>query len=88
MTSETAEVSGRTPPRDYPQLDSAQTAAINGKLVEVAALRHSGKLTPAQLADLASAIEQQTRHLESLHRFPLTNADEPAFIRSPLRATR
>jgi hypothetical protein len=68
----------------YPPLDPQQTADINAKLAQIAALRHRGKLTTAHLADLAAAVEQQTRHLETLHRFPLTNADEPAFIRSPL----
>jgi hypothetical protein len=33
-------------------------------------------------------MEQQTRHLEALHRVPLTNADEPAFIRAPLGGLR
>jgi len=33
-------------------------------------------------------MELQTRHLETLHRFPLSNADEPAFIRAPLGGAR
>ncbi len=75
-----------TPSPAYPPLEQDQTAAINAKLAEIAALRHQGKLTTAQLADLTAAVEQQTRHLETLHRFPLSTADEPAFIRSPLGA--
>ena len=85
MSDEAGDVPGRTPQRAYPLLDPAQTAAINAKLVKVAALRHPGGLTSAQLTDLTAAMEQQTRHIETLHRFPLTNADEPAFIRAPLR---
>ncbi len=72
-------------PRRYPALDPAQTSLLNAKLLEVVMLRHPG-LTPRQRADLTAAMEQQTRHLEALHRFPLANADEPAFIRSPLGA--
>jgi hypothetical protein len=88
MTNETADEPHRVPPRAYPSLDPAQLAAINAKLVAIAALRHPVKLTTAQLADLTAAMEQQTRHLETLHRFPLRNADEPAFIRSPLGDAR
>jgi hypothetical protein len=73
--------------RRYPALDPAQTSALNAALVEVVILRHP-TLTPQQRTDLAAAMEQQTRHLETLHRFPLANADEPAFIRSPLGAAR
>jgi hypothetical protein len=80
MTRETAEPL-------YPALDAAETAEMNATLVAVIALRHPG-LTPAQVADLTDAIAQQTRHLEALHRFPLTNADEPAFVRSPLGGSR
>jgi hypothetical protein len=82
MTSETDPKAGS---RGYPPLDPAQTTKLNATLVEVVMLRHPG-LTPQQRADLAAAMEQQTRHLETLHRFPLANADEPAFIRSPLGA--
>jgi hypothetical protein len=88
MTDETEKAPHQAPQRAYPPLDAAQTAAMNEELVATVALRHPGKLTTAQLADLAAAIEQQTRHLETLHRFPLQNADEPAFIRSPLGAAR
>jgi hypothetical protein len=88
MTKETVDETRRVPPPTYPPLDPVQTAAINAKLVAIAVLRHPGELTTAQLADLTAAIQQQTRHLETLHRFPLTNADEPAFIRSPPGAAR
>jgi len=72
----------------YPELDAAQIASTNQHLVAISALRHPGKLTAAQLADLTAAMELQTRHLETLHRFPLSNADEPAFIRAPLGGAR
>ena len=88
MTNETADETGRATPRTYPALDPEQTAAINAKLVEIAVIRHPGQLTTAQLTDLTAAIQQQTHHHETLHRFPLSNADEPAFIRSPLGGAR
>jgi hypothetical protein len=88
MTNEKANEPHWVPPQAYPSLDSAQLAAINAQLVAIAGLRHPGTLTTAQLADLTAAMEQQTRHLETLHRFPLRNADEPAFIRSPLGVAR
>ncbi|MCB8882573.1 hypothetical protein ACELLULO517_20170 [Acidisoma cellulosilytica] len=83
--AETAEETG-TAPRAwiYPALDAAEIAALNAKLAEVVALRHQGRLTAAQHADLVAAIETQTRHAEALHRVPLQNADEPAFVRAPL----
>jgi hypothetical protein len=85
MATEIAQKGG-TGPRAfaYPPLDAAQVATLNARLVEVAALRHEARLTAAQRADLAAAIEVQTRHAEALHRVPLRNADEPAFIRAPL----
>lgn len=88
MSSDAADDTNQALPRAYPLLDPEQTAAINTKLVEIVALRHPGRLSSKQLADLAAAMEQQTRHLETLHRFPLKNADEPVFIRSPLGAAR
>lgn len=85
MANEVADKSGILPAAGaYPMLDATQVAALNALLVEAAALRHQGRLTPAQRADLTAAIETQTRHAEALHRVPLRNADEPAFIRAPL----
>jgi hypothetical protein len=80
MTSETADTA-------YPPLDTGQMDAMNARLVEIIALRHPG-LTPAQMADLTAAIAQQTENLEALHRFPLKNSDEPAFIRAPFGTVR
>ena len=88
MSNETMDKSRQAQPHTYPPLDAAQMTNINAKLVTIAALRCPGELTTSQLANLTSAIEQQTRHLETLHRFPLGNADEPAFIRAPLETAR
>ncbi|MBW4023119.1 MAG: hypothetical protein HIU92_08230 [Proteobacteria bacterium] len=85
MTTEPADKSVSLPPEwVYPPLDAAQIATTNAQLVAVAALRHGDRLTPSQRADLTAAIETQTRHAEALHRVPLRNSDEPAFIRATL----
>jgi len=88
MIKETAADTDEALPRAYPLLHPAQMAAINTKLVEITVLRHQDSLSATQLADLIAAMEQQTRHLETLHRFPLKNSDEPVFIRSPLGCAR
>ena len=72
----------------YQLLSSEQAASINAKLVEIVGLRHAGRLTEAQLAELTACMDRQTRDAESLHRFALTNADEPAFIRAAFKAGR
>lgn len=71
--------------RSYPLLTPSQVAGINDKLVEVVKLGQAGRLTGAQLAELEACIAIQTGHAETLHRFALTNADEPAFIHSVAR---
>lgn len=71
----------------YPLLNPEQSVRLNAALVEIAALRHAGRLTEVQFHVLRTAIEQQTRDAEALHRIPLTNADEPVFIR-PMEAGR
>lgn len=67
----------------YPTLTLQQLTEINTRLAEIVSLCHAGSLTKAQLTELCAAVELQTGHAEALHRFPLRNADEPAFIRSP-----
>lgn len=85
MANEIAQKPGTAPSAfAYPPLDATQAVTLNARLVEVAALRHEHRLTAAQRADLAAAVEMQTRHAEALHRVPLRNADEPAFVRAPL----
>ena len=79
---------GSATPRPYPSLDPDQIASINAKLVEVVSLGHAGQLTAAQLAELKAYMEVQARNAETLHRFVLTNADEPAFIRPPIETGR
>jgi hypothetical protein len=77
MTNETADEPHRVPPRAYPSLDPAQLAAINAKLVAIAALRHPGKLITAQLANLTVAMEPQTHHLETFIAFPSGTRTSP-----------
>ena len=72
----------------YPVLEPEQAARLNAALVEIAASRHAGRLTNAQLAVLRAAVEQQTKDAEALHRVPLANADEPIFIRPADEAGR
>jgi hypothetical protein len=67
-------------PHGYPELAPAAIAAVNEKLIEIVSLRHGGRLTPEQIAELAAAVATQTANVEKLHRFPLRNSDEPCFI--------
>ncbi|MFC7399066.1 hypothetical protein ACFQU1_17820 [Chelatococcus sp. GCM10030263] len=63
----------------YPQMDPATLAALNAKLIEIVSLLHRQGLSAEQLTELTSAVAIQTANAERLHRFPLRNADEPAF---------
>ena len=69
----------------YPLLNPDQAARLNAKLGEIVAIRHAGRLTDAQVSELAVALERQTSDAEALHRFPLTNADEPVLIRPVIK---
>jgi hypothetical protein len=60
-------------------MDPATLAAVNEKLIEIVSLLHGQKLSAEQLAELTSAMAIQTANTQRLHRFPLRNADEPAF---------
>ena len=67
----------------YPLLSPEQAAAIDERLVEIVSLRHGGRLSDAQLSELRTCMRVQTQNAEALHRFVLTNADEPVFVRAP-----
>ncbi|SEF09210.1 hypothetical protein SAMN05444161_8238 [Rhizobiales bacterium GAS191] len=67
-------------PGTYPQLDPAAIRAINKKLIEIVSLLHQGGISDAQLRELTACVRAQTANIETLHRFSLSNADEPAFI--------
>jgi hypothetical protein len=64
----------------YPQPDKVTALAIKEKLIEVVSLLHRGAVSEAQLRELAAGIDAQARNAETLHKFTLTNADEPAFV--------
>ncbi len=67
----------------YPVLSPEQAAAIDEKLVEIVSLRHGHRLSDVQLSELRTCMTMQTHNAEALHRFVLTNADEPVFVRCP-----
>ena len=54
MSKDSAESAHSAWPRPYPALDPAQTASLNAKLVEIAAVPHQDRLSEKQLADLAA----------------------------------
>ena len=72
MTSEP----GRNP---YPELDPEWTSSLNAKLIDIVSLLHGGTLSDAQMREVTACIGVQTANVQTLHRFPLSNADEPAF---------
>lgn len=67
----------------YPPLDEATRAAFNRQLANIVSLLHAGRLTEGQERELVRTLEAQSIAIERLHRFPLSNADEPAFVLSP-----
>jgi hypothetical protein len=64
----------------YPILDASAAAAVAVAQQQIVTLRQRGRLTERQIAELQSVIEAQIADSERLHAFPLTNADEPAFV--------
>jgi len=67
-------------PQAYPSLDPDSATAINAHLLQVVMIRYGGKLSDRQIAQVKACLEIQTAHAETLHRFALVNADEPAFL--------
>jgi hypothetical protein len=63
----------------YPAIDEATAEAIQRQLIAAVSLAHGGKLTELQLNEFKASLQTQSRALETLHRFKLTNSDEPAF---------
>jgi hypothetical protein len=63
----------------YPQLDAMTLSTLNERLIGVVSLLHREGLTDAQLRELTISIGIQTKSIETLHKFALSNADEPAF---------
>jgi methionyl-tRNA formyltransferase len=80
MTSQVGDpLSPSSQKANYPQLSASALEALNEKLVEIVALLQREELTDEQSRELAASIKTQTANTEKLHRFPLTNANEPAF---------
>ena len=63
----------------YPTLQGGTRDAVVARLVEIVALRHPEGLAQDHLDQVAVEVEAQLRATERLHRFNLTNADEPGF---------
>jgi hypothetical protein len=63
----------------YPRLGEAVAEAVRQKLLDIVSLLHDGQLTEDQLEEVKAGLSLQNANTEVLHRFPLSNADEPAF---------
>ena len=72
----------RVPDTDvhYPALDADATRAIVGVTVQIAVQRLSGRLSDDEIGRLRARTAQTLAAAERLHAYPLSNADEPAFV--------
>jgi hypothetical protein len=64
----------------YGTLDPRSLAAVAASLVETVKLRYEGRLSGDQIEEVSASIRNQLAMAEILHAYPLTNADEPAFM--------
>lgn len=64
----------------YPVLDPAAAVSVSEKLLELVRVRFDRELLPEQVEELRDRIAAHIAATEKLHAFPLTNADEPAFV--------
>jgi hypothetical protein len=64
----------------YPALGRDAVDAIVDATVQVAAQRLSGDLSVAETERLRDRTGQMLAAAERLHAYPLSNADEPAFV--------
>jgi hypothetical protein len=64
----------------YPALDPDEVASLSARLFELVSARFGGRLSADQVDEVRGRIQAQIAATEQLHRFPLTNADEPAFV--------
>lgn len=67
----------------YPPLDPAVRSDVIRNLVDVIRARYGDSLTDDALRDIRACLEDQVGATELLHAYPLTNADEPAFVFVP-----
>lgn len=64
----------------YPQLSAESTSAVAERLAEVVSRYHGDTLADDQLLELRSRLGIQLAAAERLHRFPLSNDQEPIFV--------
>jgi hypothetical protein len=65
--------------RPYGAMDAEALARVADALIDAVSINHGGRLSPAQLDDVRAGILNHLTTAERLHRYRLTNADEPAF---------
>ncbi len=73
-------MSARVTDVPYPVLNADEVARLRERLFELVSARFGGRLSPDQVNEVREGIEAQIAVAEKLHGFPLTNADEPAFV--------
>jgi hypothetical protein len=66
----------------YPRLSDTVAEAVHQKLLDIISLLHDGRLTEDQLDEIKAGLSLQNANTEALHRFPLSNADGPAYALS------
>jgi hypothetical protein len=64
----------------YPELAAVAIDAVVDATVQIAVQRLSGELSADETARLRARTAQTLAAAERLHAYPLSNADEPAFI--------
>jgi hypothetical protein len=65
--------------RPYGAVDAAALARVADALIDAVSINHGGRLSQAQLDEVRAGILNHLATAERLHRYRLTNADEPAF---------
>jgi hypothetical protein len=63
----------------YPALAADAVARAGERLVDLVR-QQFGELSPDQVEEVRGRVAAQIAAAEKLHAFPLTNADEPAFV--------
>jgi hypothetical protein len=63
----------------YPRLSAGSSAAVARRLLEIVSLYHGESLSADQLDAVRTCVGAQLAATERLHRFPLTNDQEPIF---------
>jgi hypothetical protein len=63
----------------YGAMDAEALARVADALIDAVNINHGERLSQAQLDEVRAGILNHLTTAERLHRYPLTNADEPAF---------